>query len=61
MIRASAEFGTWDDYDCGVPDFGFFNCSRLEAYTVDLELTRRFCIHDCWMQASLGVRHAELE
>jgi hypothetical protein len=50
----------WDDFDCGVPDIGFFSCSRLEAYTVDLELTRRFCIHNCAMQASFGVRHAEL-
>jgi hypothetical protein len=53
--------GTWDDYDCGRPDFGFFTCNRLEAYTIDLELTRRFCIHDCWMQAALGVRHADIE
>jgi hypothetical protein len=33
----------------------------LEAYTVDLELTRRFCLHDCAMQGSVGVRHAEIE
>ncbi len=52
--------GTWDDYDCGRPDVGFFTCSSLEAYTIDLEVTRRFCLHDCWMQASMGVRHAEL-
>ena len=51
---------TWDGYDCGEPDVGFFTCSRLEAYTVDLELTRRFCLNDCWMQASVGVRHAEI-
>jgi hypothetical protein len=51
----------WDAFDCGVPDVGFFTCSRLEAYTVDLELTRRFCINDCWMQASFGVRHANIE
>jgi hypothetical protein len=53
--------GTWDDYDCGIPDIGYFTCSRFEAYTVDLELTRRFCLHDCWMQASVGLRHAEIE
>jgi hypothetical protein len=53
-------FGTWDDYDCGKPDVGFFSCSSLDAYTVDLELTRRFCLNDCWMQAAIGVRHAEL-
>jgi hypothetical protein len=51
----------WDGYDCGVPDVGYFTCSTLEAYTVDLEITRRFCLHDCWMQAAVGVRHAELE
>jgi hypothetical protein len=55
------EFGTWNDYDCGRPDLGFFSCNRLEAYTIDLEITRRFCVHDCWMQAALGVRHAEIQ
>jgi hypothetical protein len=54
-------FNTWDDYDCGVPDIGYFTTSTLEAYTVDLEITRRFCLHDCWMQAAVGLRHAELE
>ena len=53
--------GSWDDYDCGRPDLGYFSCSRLEAYTIDLELTRRFCINACQMQAALGVRHADLE
>jgi hypothetical protein len=53
--------GAWDDYDCGRPDLGFFTCNRLEAYTVDLEITRRFCLHDCWMQAAFGVRHAEIQ
>jgi hypothetical protein len=52
--------GGWDDFDCGRPDVGFFTYSTLEAYTVDLELTRRFCLNDCWMQAAVGVRHAEL-
>lgn len=53
--------GTWDDYDCGAPNIGVFSSTRLEAYTVDLEITRRFCLHDCWMQGSFGVRHAEIE
>jgi hypothetical protein len=53
--------GTWSDYDCGTPDFGFSTCSSLEAYTIDLELTRRFCLNDCAMQAAVGVRHAEIE
>jgi hypothetical protein len=53
--------GTWDDFDCGESDIGYFTCSRLEAYTVDLELTRRFCINDCWMQAAVGLRHAEIQ
>jgi hypothetical protein len=47
-------------WDAGYPDAGYFTCSRLEAYTIDLELTRRFCVHDHWMQASFGVRHAEI-
>lgn len=53
--------GTWDDFDCGRPDLGFFSNNRLEAYTVDFEITRRFCVHDCWMQAALGVRHADIQ
>lgn len=53
--------GSWDAYDCGIPDLGFMSNSRFEAYTIDLEITRRFCLHDCWMQFSAGVRHAELE
>jgi hypothetical protein len=40
---------------------GLFSMNRLEAYTIDLEITRRFCLHDCWMQGSFGVRHAEIE
>lgn len=51
----------WDDYGAGIPDIGVFTCSRLEAYTLDLELTRRFCVHDCQMQVSAGIRHAEIE
>jgi hypothetical protein len=54
-------FGGWDDFDCGAADIGYFTCSQLEAYTVDLEITRRFCLNDCWMQAAVGVRHAEIE
>jgi hypothetical protein len=53
--------GTWDDFDCGRPNVGFFSMSRLEAYTIDLELTRRFCLHDCQMQGSIGVRHADVQ
>jgi hypothetical protein len=53
--------GTWDDFDCGRPDLGFSSASNLEAYTIDLELTRRFCLHDCAMQGSVGIRHADIE
>jgi hypothetical protein len=53
--------GEWDTLGCGIPDLGFNSCNDLEAYTVDLEITRRFCLHDCWMQFSAGVRHAEIE
>ena len=53
--------GQWDGPNCGTPDFGYDSCNDLEAYDVDLEVTRRFCLHDCWMQFSAGVRHAELE
>ncbi len=53
--------GQWDGPNCGTPDFGYTSCNDLEAYTVDLEITRRVCLHDCWMQFSAGVRHAEIE
>lgn len=53
--------GTWDGPNCGRQDFGFNSCNDLEAYTVDMEVTRRVCLHDCWMQFSAGVRHAEIE
>ncbi len=53
--------GEWDGPQCGVPDFGFDSCNDLEAYTIDLEVTRRVCLYDCWMQFSAGVRHAEIE
>ena len=53
--------GTWDGFDCGQPNVGFFSMSRLEAYTIDLELTRRFCLHDCAMQGSIGIRHADIQ
>jgi hypothetical protein len=52
--------GSWDGPDCGVPDFGYSACNTLEAYTIDLEVTRRVCIHNCAMQFSMGVRHASL-
>ncbi len=53
--------GDWDGPNCGTPDFGYTSCNDLEAYTIDLEITRRVCLYDCWMQFSAGVRHAELE
>ena len=53
--------GEWDGPRCGIVDFGYDSYNALEAYTVDLEITRRVCLHDCWMQFSAGVRHAELE
>jgi hypothetical protein len=50
------------NFNWGVaPDTGFFSDSQLDAYTVDLELTRRFCIGNCASQASLGVRHGSLQ
>ena len=53
--------GEWDGPGCGIVDFGYDSCNALEAYTVDLEITRRVCLNDCWMQFSAGVRHAELQ
>jgi len=53
--------GEWDGPGCGINDFGYDSCNALEAYTIDLEITRRVCLNDCWMQFSAGVRHAELQ
>jgi hypothetical protein len=51
--------GLWDGPDCGVPDVGHFSENSMSAYSLDLEVTRRLCVRDCWMQFSAGVRHAE--
>lgn len=53
-------FDSQYQYGWGKVDEGHFSCGRLEAYTVDLEITRLFCCHNCWMQFSFGVRHAEI-
>ncbi len=52
--------GDWDGPGSGIPNFGFDSHNHLEAYTVDLEITRRLAVHDLWMQFSAGVRHAEI-
>jgi hypothetical protein len=53
------DYDEWD-WDKS-PDVGFFTDNYLEAYTIDLEVTRRFCLNECAMQASVGVRHASIE
>lgn len=52
--------GEWDGPNCGTPNFGYTSCTHLEAYYLDLEVTRRFCLNDCQMQFSGGVRHADV-
>jgi hypothetical protein len=52
--------GLWSGPGCGVPDIGRFSCNGLDLYTLDLEVSRRFCLRDEWMQLSMGVRHAEI-
>lgn len=42
-------------------DYGFLTNSRFEAYTVDLELTRAFCVHATKMTAAIGARYAAME
>ena len=67
QMRASAngwdpavgQGGLWDGADCGVPDVGHFSGNSMSAYALDLEVSRRLCVRDCWMQFSGGVRHAE--
>jgi hypothetical protein len=54
----------WDHGDWGWDkefDTGYFTNNRLDVYTIDLEVNRRFCVHDCAMQASVGVRHGSIE
>jgi hypothetical protein len=45
----------------GVPDASYFASGRLDAYTIDWEITRRFCVHDCQMVLSGGVRYALIQ
>ncbi len=58
------ESNDWDhsdwDWDKS-PDTGFFANNCFDAYTIDLEVNRRFCVHDCAMQASFGVRHGSIQ
>jgi hypothetical protein len=65
LQASESSFDTFFDeqfgQDWGLVDEGYFSYGRLEAYTVDLEITRLFCCRDCWMQFSFGVRHAEFE
>jgi len=42
-------------------DTGFFSDSQLDAYTIDWELTRRFCLGNCASQASFGVRYGSID
>lgn len=42
-------------------DTGFNVDNILEAYYVDLELTRNFCLHGCKNQFAFGVRYGSLE
>lgn len=48
-------------YDSGIADASYFASGRLDAYTIDWELTRRFCVHDCQMMLSGGVRYALIQ
>jgi hypothetical protein len=54
----------WGHSDWGwdaVPEVGYFDNNCLDAYTIDLEVNRRFCLHDCAMQASFGVRYGSVD
>lgn len=48
-------------YDSGIPNASYFASGRLDAYTIDWELTRRFCVHNCEMMLSGGVRYALIQ
>jgi hypothetical protein len=51
--------GEFDGPECGVPNIGHFSANSMSAYALDLEVSRRLCVRDCWMQFSGGIRHAE--
>ncbi len=59
---------SWD-YEVGlapiVPDIfdiaSYNATNRLEAYTIDLEYTRRFAFHNWNLLGSIGARHARLD
>lgn len=52
--------GQWNGANCGCPDVGKFSWNGLNLYTIDMEVSRRFCLRDDWMAFSMGVRHAEI-
>jgi hypothetical protein len=56
---ALGDGGIWNGPDCGVPDIGHFSENTMSVYALDLEVSRRLCVRDCWMQFSGGIRHAE--
>ena len=65
MQAAEFNFDGYFDNDgssaYGVPDASYFATGRLDAYTIDWEITRRFCVHDCQMVLSGGVRYALIQ
>lgn len=42
-------------------DYGYFIHNRLDAYTIDLEGTRSFCVYDTKNTFTFGVRYALLQ
>lgn len=65
MQAAEFEFDGFFDNNSsqsyGIEDASYFSSGRLDAYTIDWEISRLFCVHNCQMQVAGGVRHAMLE
>lgn len=41
--------------------FAFFDSNMLKAQTIDVEFLQRFCLHQSWLETSLGARYASLD
>lgn len=50
----SPTFVPWDS-------FAFYDSNMLRAQSIDVEFLQRFCIHQSWLETSMGARYADLD
>lgn len=41
--------------------FAFYDSNMLRAHSIDVEFLQRFCIHQSWLETTLGARYASLD